>query len=150
MLRKKQNQKSFLLRKGGAFFRLLTVIVNSVKGFIIFRKTDCPQLGNHQQQHVGTEQEEPHGESRLKSKQPVLRNPTEPPRKQRQFRKVTMLWGTCFLICNRLNFHHQLSLMPSSPRSTGRGEGVISGNTRKRWQLARTDLSIWRAYGSFR
>lgn len=43
------------------FFRLLTVIVNGIQGFIIFREADCPQLGHHQEQHVGTKQEEPHG-----------------------------------------------------------------------------------------
>lgn len=52
------------------FCRLLTVIVNSIKGLIILRKADCPQLGNHQEQHVGTKQEEPHGGPRSSQSSP--------------------------------------------------------------------------------
>lgn len=52
------------------FCRLLTVIVNNIKGLIILRKADCPQLGNHQEQHVGTKQEEPHGGPRSSQSSP--------------------------------------------------------------------------------
>lgn len=57
-------------RKRRMFFRWLTVIINSIEGFIIFRKADCPQLGNHQKQHVGTKQEEPHGGPRWSQSSP--------------------------------------------------------------------------------
>lgn len=58
---RKSKPKKLPSQKRGMFLRLLTVIVDCIKGFIIFGKADCPQLGNHQEQHVGTEQEAPHG-----------------------------------------------------------------------------------------
>lgn len=77
MLRKPRPKQVPSLKRR-MFFRLLTVIVNSIKGFIIFRKADCPQLRDHQQEHVGTKQEEPHRGwwAKMKSEQALLRNPT--------------------------------------------------------------------------
>lgn len=51
------------------------MIVYCIQGFVIFWKADCPQLGNHQEQHVGTKQEEPHGGARWRQRDPALESP---------------------------------------------------------------------------
>lgn len=132
------------------FFRLLTVIVNNIKGFIIFRKADCPQLGNHQEQHVGTKQEEPHGGPRSSQSSPSSEVPLSYLENRNCLERPLCCDEPVFLFVISSVFTTSSLQCPPPPRSPGPGEGGISENTGRRWQCARPDDSIWWAYGSFR
>lgn len=131
------------------FFRLLTVIVNSIKGFIVFRKADCSQLGNHQKQHVGTKQEEPHGGPRWNQSSPSSEIPLS-------YGKTEIVWkdlsAVMKLFCHlqSAQFSPPALQCPPSHQKDGSGGGGISENTGQRWNHAKSDESIWWAYWNLR
>lgn len=138
-----QNQKQLPSQKRRMFFRLLTVIINSIEGFVIFGKADGPQLGNHQEKHVSTRQEEPHGGPRWSWSCPSSEIPLSYLESRKNLERCLWCDATCSSVISSIFTTSSLQ-GPAPIGSPGSGGGGgISENTGWRWQCARPDRSIW-------
>ena len=114
------------------FLGLLTVIVNGIEGLVVFGKADCPQLGNHQEQHVGTKQEKPHGGPPSSQSSPSSGIPLSYLENRHSLKRPLCCDEPVFLFVISSVFATSSLQCPPPTRSPGHGKGGIFENTGKR------------------
>lgn len=114
------------------FLRWLTVIVHSVKGLVIFRKADCPQPGDRQEQHVGAEQGDPHGGPRGSRRSPSSEIPLSYLENRSNLQRSLCCDDTVFSFVISSLFTTSPLQSPPPTRNASSGGSGISENTGKK------------------